>query len=362
MLQKSDGGSIYDMLVIGLGPAGLGALCYAGFLGLSALGIDELDFPGGKIPLLYGWKPIPDLLGRDPAPTGNDFVDELVSNAKRYGAVLKTKEKALNLKKNPKGYFLLTAERNEYATKTLIIACGLGSVQLNYFSQKEFMFYVGKGLSYYKVRPQECAGKHILVVGGGASAVEMAPYIAEYAEQVVLIHRRDKFRDEALTFVPQLNRPNITVLMNHELKELNGQYRVESVTLRNVVTQKEITIRTDNVIACLGYRENLKDILRWFPKEGLRGKTIKVNGCHETVIPGIFAIAECITPIQDVCQKPCCKDKHQKLIHRIPLIQTWLSEAMHATSHAYSYLNPGARPFQGYGTLQQKIEINKKQG
>lgn len=327
---------VYDIAVVGLGPAGLRALSYGGMLGLSMLGLDELNYAGGKIPMLYGWKPIKDV-GIHPPPTGNDFVNMLLDDAQQYHkVVMKTREEVLDLRRQEER-FSLTTEHDTYFAKAVIIAGGTGSIKLNYFPQREFLFYLGNGLFYYQIRPQDCAGKRILIVGGGASAVEMAPYVAKYADHVTLIHRRNEFRKDALPFVEDLTHPKISVLMPYELSEIHGSHRVSGATLRNTESGQERQMRIESIVACLGYKENLGLITKWgFGEGGMRGRLLKVDEKFQTTQAGVFAVGECAVP-------PWYRS-------RIPLIQTWLSEAVHAVSQAYAYAY-GKKAFQGYSTL-----------
>lgn len=211
---------MYDIVVIGAGPAGLSAAIYGARAGKKVLILEE-NMYGGQIINSSIIENYPGIEKID----GYTFAKNLYRQAMDNGAVIKY-EKVLSITEHQ-----VNTAKSAYGAKTIIIASGLKKKSLNVPNEKEF---IGKGISYCAT----CDGnlyrnKDVAVVGGGNTALEEALYLSDIAKTVCLIHRRDEYRaDDAL--VKQLNtKSNIVKFTNSNIMKINGDRTIESIELDN---------------------------------------------------------------------------------------------------------------------------------
>jgi len=220
MLSDAD----VDLLIIGAGPAGLTAAQYGARANLRVLVLEQLS-PGGQALYIDALENYP---GIAPDKSGFDFSEDLRQQAENFGAKLLAEEvKTLN----KEGGLFTAALANGKTLKSpaVIIATGAKHRTLDIPGEKEFS---GRGVSY-------CAtcdgpffkGKKIFVVGGGDTACVEAQYLSHLSNQVILIHRREKFRAQKALADRVLHNPNIKVRFNTVMKEIRGSGKVTSVLL-----------------------------------------------------------------------------------------------------------------------------------
>jgi len=234
MLRDASADSILDLIIIGAGPAGLTAAQYGARANLSVLVLEQLS-PGGQALNIDVLENYP---GITPGKSGFEFSEDLRLQAEGFGAKILTEDvEALN---KEGGLFVVAlASGKTLKTQAVIIATGAKHRALGIPGEKEFS---GRGVSYCAT----CDGpffknKKIFVVGGGDAACDEAQYLSHLSNQVILIHRREKFRAQKALADRVLHNPNITVRFNTVMKEIRGTpgTKVSSVLLEENGTSRE---------------------------------------------------------------------------------------------------------------------------
>lgn len=263
---------IYDVAIIGAGPAGLTAAIYASRAGLNTL-IIEKGAPGGKVFLTHK---IDNYTGYS-SISGRELAKEMHTHALKFGAKYEygDVQSIQDLGETKK----IITNVNEYESKTIIIATGTDNKKLGAKGELEL---AGKGVSYCAV----CDGgffkdMEVAVVGGGNSALEESLYLADICKKVTIIHRRDEFRAENFIVEKVKKIPNIEFEYFSEVKEIVGEDKVESVLIVNNKTKEEKIIPIAGIFIYVGLKpitnicENLDILdqnLNTIPDENMRTK------------------------------------------------------------------------------------------
>ncbi|MFD1850431.1 NAD(P)/FAD-dependent oxidoreductase [Oceanobacillus bengalensis] len=281
---------IYDVTIIGGGPVGLFTAFYSGMREMKTKIIEYLPYLGGKVSYFYPEKIIRDIGGL-PQLSGEKLTDNLTRQAMTFEPTVVLNEQVMHLEKLEDGTFRLTSNTGaKHYTKSIILATGFGtlkSVKLNLPNAEKFeensIHYAIKRLSNYK-------GKHVLISGGGNSAVDWANELEPIAEKVTLIYRKSAFSgiESNITKMMQSSVDVLTPYELTELKEENGQ--LSGAIIKEVGTDLQKEIELDNLIVNHGFHINLGPIAEWgmHMKDG----TILVDDSMSTSIPGIFAIGD----------------------------------------------------------------------
>jgi thioredoxin reductase len=325
-----------DISIIGGGPTGLFAAFYAGMRGASARIIDALPALGGQLMALYPEKYIFDVAGF-PKVLAKDLVRDMVSQALQFGASTHLGEVVTGLtrvEENGKGHFVLQTSEQDYPTRTIIIAAGIGAFEARRLGVEGEERFEEKGLYFKVLDPRQFEGQRVLLVGGGDSACDWAVNLQGIAKSVMLIHRRDAFRAHQATVnqVQELHRGGKCELRTFwEVKALHGNGRVERVTIFNSKTKEEETIDIDAVIPLLGFHSDLGAIKEW----GLDTEKadIKVDQVMATSVPGIYAAG-------DITSYP----------GKLKLIATGAAEACIAVNNAVHFINPKTKVNPGHSS------------
>lgn len=273
---------IYDVIIVGAGPAGMTAAVYASRANLNTLMI-ERGIPGGQ---MADTEAIENYPGFDHI-LGADLSNKMFEHAKKFGA-----EYAYgNITKVELDgdYKIIFAGDKQYKTKALIIATGAEYKKLGIEGEEQL---TGRGVSFCAV----CDGafykeRELIVVGGGDSAVEEGMYLTRFASKVTVVHRRDELRAQKILQQRAFENEKMDFIWDTVVEKINEKDgKVGSVTLRNVKTGETYEHETDGVFVYIGtvpLSEPFKS-LGIVNEEGY----IPTNENMETAVPGVFAAGD----------------------------------------------------------------------
>lgn len=281
---------IYDLVIIGAGPAGLTASIYAGRAQLKTLRIEK-GVPGGQVLNTYEVDNYPGL----PMVDGMSLAMKMQEHAQRYGVEEVTAE-VLRLEAIDQPVKKVVTEKQTYEAKTIILATGCHHRLLGVPGEKELS---GHGVSYCAT----CDGgffrqKDVLVVGGGDVAVEDAIYLTRMCRKVYLAHRRDRLRATGVLAHSAMENEKLEILWNTEVEEIQGTDKVTSVRLRQNQTGESSTLAVEGVFIAVGMDPNTQLIQ---DTVALEHGFVACNEYMQTSVPGVFAVGDLrVKPLRQV--------------------------------------------------------------
>ena len=289
---------LYDVGILGAGPAGLAAALYAGRDRYSTLILEKNGLPGGQIMLTESVENYP---GYEHV-SGPELVEHLTAQARAFGADLRTSEEVTALRRDDDGTFTVTTNDGEaaYRARALILAPGSEYRQLG-VPGEQAMRQMGK-VSYCAT----CDGafyrdKHVLTVGGGNTAVEDTLYLAtRFTAKTTMIHRRTEFRAQAV-LVEELHKRagehNIDIRLPYVLESIaatDDGTAIDHVVIRNTATDDRESLQVDGVFMFVGMNPNTA-FLKGFVEINELGY-IKCDPIFlRTSTPGVFVAGDCRT-------------------------------------------------------------------
>jgi thioredoxin reductase (NADPH) len=271
---------VYDVIIIGAGPAGLAAAIYSSRARLNTLLIEKGGC-GGQITVTDQLENYP---GFNDGINGFDLAVKLEAQAKNFGAeILYDEVTSIEDGKIKK----VATINNSYQTKTIIIASGTHVKKMDIPGEPAF---IGKGVSF-------CAtcdapfykGKNVTVIGGGDSAIQEAIYLSKFARDVTIIHRRDCLKATKILQERLSDYSNIAILYNSVLKEIIGKDVIEKIKITNIKTNNVEEIRTDGIFVFIGLLPNT-DFLTNIALDN-KGYIVTDENMN-TSIAGIFACGD----------------------------------------------------------------------
>ncbi|MFB7637568.1 thioredoxin-disulfide reductase [Peribacillus butanolivorans] len=273
---------IYDVVIIGAGPAGMTAAVYTSRANLSTLML-ERGVPGGQ---MANTEEVENYPGFDTI-LGPELSTKMFDHAKKFGA-----EYAYGDVKeiiDGEEYKTIVAGSKEFKARSIIISSGAEYKKIGVPGEKELG---GRGVSYCAV----CDGaffkeKELFVIGGGDSAVEEGVYLTRFASKVTIVHRREELRAQKILQDRAFANEKINFIWNHTLKQINEEGgKVGGVTLVSTVNGEEKVIDADGVFIYIG----MLPLTKPFEKLGILNATgyIETNDRMETRVPGIFAAGD----------------------------------------------------------------------
>jgi thioredoxin reductase (NADPH) len=274
---------VWDVVIVGAGPAGLAAGIYAGRSQLKTLILDQM-MPGGQLLITEQIENYP---GFFEGITGFELSEKMRQHAEKFGAVFENGQlvSTVDVEEN---LFVIRTESGEIKGKTLIWAAGSTPKKLNVPGEAEF---TGRGVSYCAV----CDGaffrnRTVAVVGGGDSALEEALYLTKFAAKVYLIHRRDKFRAVKIVQDRVSKSDKVEPILNKVVVSINGTQFVESLTLKDVVTGELSELPVDGVFIFVGNEPNVSAVAHLVDtnEDGF----IITDEEMRTKTPGLFAAGD----------------------------------------------------------------------
>ena len=273
------------VIIIGSGPAGLTAALYTARADLKPL-VFEGNQPGGQLTITTDVENYP---GFPDGIMGPDLMESFRKQAIRFGAECHFKN-VTKVDLNKKPYKIWVGDET-FNTESLIIATGASAKMLGLDSERVLMGY---GVSACAT----CDGfffkdKKVLVVGGGDSAMEEATYLTKFASEVVIIHRRDKFRASKIMIDRTMSNPKISVLWNKTINEILGSQEkgVNGVLLKDTISGESNEEACDGVFMAIGHKPNT-DLFSGVLDMDEFGYLKTKDGSTETNLEGIFACGD----------------------------------------------------------------------
>lgn len=275
---------MYDILIIGAGPAGMTAAIYGQRGGKKTIVFDKLSYGGQVINTaeVANYPGIPNM-------TGLDFADKTYNQMKDLGAEMSYEEISEIRNADKPIKTVITSSGKEYECKTIIIATGSSPRPLGVENEDRFR---GAGISYCAT----CDGaffrdKTVAVCGGGNTALEDAEVLSDIAEKVYLVHRRDEFRADATNVKRVKSKKNVELVLDSVVTAINGERFVQGIDVENKKTSEKRELKIDGLFVAIGQMPE-NDIFKDVVKLNKAGYVEAGEDCL-TGTDGIFAAGDC---------------------------------------------------------------------
>lgn len=331
---------LYDITIIGGGPVGLFGAFYAGMRGMTCKIIDSLPELGGQLTALYPEKYVYDMPGF-PQILARDLARQMEIQGTRFNPTVVLNERVEALNRQPSGIFLLGTDKgHQHSTRTVLICAGAGAFTPKQLDVPGMQEFEGRGVYYFVRDKMQFAGKDILIIGGGDSALDWAMNLEPIARNITLIHRRDVFRAHEESVDWLLNRSRVTTKLFWECRYVEGCDRLERVVIFNNKTNEEETLKVDACLVNIGFNASIGPIRDWGLE--LEANQIVVNSRMETNLPGVYAAG-------DICTYD----------GKLKLIATGVGEVCVAVNFAKTYIDPRAKAFPGHSSNMDELFAKK---
>jgi thioredoxin reductase (NADPH) len=283
MSQSQD---VRNVIIVGSGPAGYTAAVYAARASLPPLVFEGSVTAGGA---LMNTTEVENFPGFRDGIMGPALMDEMRAQAERFGAELVADDiVSMDLSGDIK---TVSTHTDTYRARTVILAMGSAYRKLGLPREEELS---GRGVSWCAT----CDGfffrdQHIAVVGGGDSAVEEATFLTRFGSKVTLIHRRDELRASKIMQERAFADPKLEILWNSEVAAVNGDDRLESITLRNTVDGTESELAVTGLFIAIGH-DPRSELIKGQVDLDDEGYVVVQHPATETNLPGVFAAGDLV--------------------------------------------------------------------
>ena len=276
---------MYELIIIGAGPAGLTAGLYAGRYRINTLILEKINV-GGQIlssPTIENFPGFPTGIGTQ------ELIERFKKQVDELGVNIEMEEVLEIVAKSKDSIYEVKAKEKKYQTKSIIIATGAQPKRLNIEGEERL---IGRGVSYCGT----CDGplfrdKDIAVIGGGDRAVEEVIFLSGYAKKVNLIHRRNELRASGILQEKAQKNPKINFVLESVVEEIIGQNRVEGLKVKNTKTESVTTIACQGVFISVGIKPDTDFIKNQLHLD--ESGFIITDQDLKTSCEGIFASGDC---------------------------------------------------------------------
>jgi thioredoxin reductase (NADPH) len=312
-----------DLIIVGAGPVGLFGAYYAGVRTLSTAVLDSLEEPGGQITAMYPEKAIFDVAGF-PAIKGRDLVEQLLQQAAPHDPHYVLGHQAVGLERTGSTFAVTTSAGLRIEARAIVITGGIGT-----FTPRPLPAggeYLGRGLAHFVPDPTSYEGQHIVVVGGGDSALDWALMLEPVGKSVTIVHRRGEFRAHPHS-VELLKKSSVEMVTDAQISAVRGEPEITEVDLD--IKGETRTLPCDKLVAALGFTANLGPLMEW--GIDIQKRQIMVDTMGRTTVAGIYAAGDIV-------------DYQGK----VKLIATGFGEVATAVNNIAAFLNPDVSAFPGH--------------
>lgn len=275
--------NVYDVIIIGSGPAGYTAAIYTARANLKVIIIAGVT-PGGQLMLTGAVENFP---GFPDGILGPELMERMKDQAVKFGAEI-VYDDAVDVDFTNNPYRVVTSS-GEYLGYSIIIATGAASRWLGLESEKRLL---GRGVSSCATcdAPLFKGAENVVIIGGGDSAMEYALFTANLVKRVTVIHRRDKLRASKIMQERAFSNPKITFVWNSVVTEILGEEKVQGVKIKNLLTGEESIIQCNAVFVAIGHKPST-DIFKNKLEMDDEGYLI-TREIVKTSVPGVFAAGD----------------------------------------------------------------------
>lgn len=278
---------MYDLIILGGGPAGTAAAVYAARKQLKTA-IILSEFGGQSIvsETIYNWIGTPEISGND---LGDNFKKHILYYKGPFLDVIEG-EKVILVNKEEKSFRIKTESNKEFNSKALIVATGSGRRKLEAINSDIFEH---KGITYCA----SCDGplfqdQDVLVIGGGNAGFETAAQLLAYCKSVTMVHRSQDFRADEITVKTVMSNPKFKAIINAEILRVDGNNFVESLTYRDKISGEEHILKTSGIFVEIGQIPNTS-FMEGVVELDNTGKIIVDPMTQSSSVPGIWAAGDC---------------------------------------------------------------------
>ncbi|RIX60616.1 NAD(P)/FAD-dependent oxidoreductase [Paenibacillus nanensis] len=332
---------LYDVTIIGGGPAGLYTAFYSGMRELKTKLIEAQDQLGGRM-LLYPEKIVWDVGGVTPI-RAEKLLEQIIQQGMTFDPTIVMNEQIVGLDKREDGTFLLTAASGaKHHTKAVIMACGYGIRKLAKLEIEGADRYEVTNLYYTVQDLGSFRGKRVLISGGGDSAVDWANELVHVASSVTVVHRRDSFGGLERNVTAMKHSADVrTPYTVKALHSADGK-NISQVSIQHVETGEESMVEVDAVIVSHGMRSDFGPIRNWGFDMG--EWKANVSPKMETNIPGVFGAGDFVG--------------HES---KVGLIAGAFTDAVLALNSAKVYMDPEASPYAYVSSHNDRFKDKNKE-
>lgn len=317
---------VFDVTIIGGGPAGLYAAFYSGLRGMKVKLIEAQPHLGGKVHI-YPEKVVWDVGGLTPT-TGSRLAEQLIQQGLTFHPTVILGQKVERIAQGADGSFILNTSQGSHVSKTIIMATGSGIVQPQKIKLRGADRFEVSNLHYTVKRLDRFKGKRILISGGGNSAVDWASELQPFAQHITLVYRKTELAAHEAQVERLVNKGNVSFRPETRVSHLqseDGEF-IQQVELTNMSTGETEYCEVDEVIVNHGYERDASLLEKSeLAVEGVEDGVIRGNAYSESSVPGLYAAGDVL--------------RHEGKVH---LLAGAFHDAVHAVNRAKTFIDPKA--------------------
>lgn len=344
--------SIYDLIIVGGGPAGLAAAIYAGRSERKTLLLEKSSY-GGRINDTYEIRNYPGTI----VDSGQHLMERFREHADSYPSVELKRTTVTGVRKEDDLFIVSTKRRGDFKARSVILDMGTRPRELGIPGEKEF---VGHGVAYCATCDAEFfKGKEIYVLGAGDQAVEEADYLTGFASKVtiVVLHEKGHLDCNEVSAEHAYKNPKIDFVWSSTVQEIRGEGQVQSLVLKNVETGQVQEVKADGLFFFVGMVPQTEMVREMVDCD--RGGYISVSDKMETSVPGLYAVGDCtqtflrqvVTSAADGAVAAVASERYVKELMQIQAILSPDSGKV-----AFVFYNPyNSEEIQTVSEMEQKL-------